>query len=869
MVDSPKLAPLGSAPLGSAPLGLLISLATGAGEIPPPAGWARERLTPEALHAAITTGLRWIPCHLKDGHRNTDDYEASNCIVLDIDGDIDLDEFQALPFVIRHCLSTFTTRSHGSTDKQKDKGSPSNSFFRAIFYLSKPLDSYDVHAEIALHLVETLDIEIQDECYKIAVMPFRGNEASIHWLNSQAEPLPWDWETIAKDVIAARLARRQELASRPRPDDEPSPEALAWIVRNLLRPSSDGERLGYWNRIYQACAGTKDDTVFYALSDWHSSGHHKSNPKPRQLERDFWNPRTGRNSGGHAILSEAAAQNGSNWRDRIPENLRWWKTPQPANLSILRRRNSGPPSETSVSDGGSISFSTDPPKPEVPVEVGEGAVEENVAPTVPIRFSSGESDGNPTSLLATRSNPAIPYPSTHEQSVQSEEQSFSADELFALLYEIRVKQTLHGENLDPVRRIAAEHAAVQGLMESSCLYSRDRSAIDAYILGMFQKAHGGCQRTASALRPLKLSELPDDDPSPILPGLILTGETYLMHGKPGSGKTSFSLALSRAVVGTPGHRSFLGFTTDASAWGQRRVLLVASDGHDAAGRMVKRYAGWMNMLNTEWANNYLDILASDRAANAPPWRMDLSSMDRLALLLDLAHAEGRPYNLVIFDSLKAICPPGIRVGDQVLLDYIEILTLICRNRDCAQLFLHHTSKDTDNPQGIASLEEITSGNLILKTNEQGQRIFRIYKNRAAGFSDSGPRDIAYSIRDGLVTAEEQPSPEIAELDAEQTMLRFFQSMRDSWIRAMRLAGGNPILNYPGISRTRLPEQLREHDYSHAAWTNDHAIRKTADSLLAKRLLERRGNGATSALHLPDPGPQAADQDGDLFTDLGD
>jgi hypothetical protein len=86
---------------------------------------------------------------------------------------------------------------------------------------------------------------------------------------------------------------------------------------------------------------------------------------------------------------------------------------------------------------------------------------------------------------------------------------------------------------------------------------------------------------------------------------------------------------------------------------------------------------------------------------------------------------------------------------------------------------------------------------------------------------------------------------------------------------MRLAGGNPILNYPGISRTKLPEQLREQDFSHPAWTNDHAIRKTADNLLAKRLLERRGNGAASALHLPDPGPQTTDQDGDLFTDLGD
>jgi hypothetical protein len=832
-------------------LKLLISLATGAGEIPPPAGWAKEHLTPEGLFSAITTGLRWIPCHLKDGHRSTDDYEASNCIVLDIDGDIDLEEFQALPFVKRHCVSTYTTRSHGSLEKQKEKGSPTCSFFRAIFYLSKPLDSYDVHAEIALHLVETLDIEIKDECYKIAVMPFRGNEAAIHWHNAEAEPLPWDWETSAQDLIAARLARRQELASRPRPDDEPSPEALAWIVRNLLRPSSDGERLGYWNRVYQACAGTKEDAVFYALSDWHSAGHHKSNPKPRQLERDFWNPRTGRNSGGHAILSEAAAQNGSNWRDRIPENLRWWKTPQPANLSILKRRNTQPPSETPVSDGGSISISESPSNPEAD-EVIRGTVE-NDAATV--------------SLLSARSTTS--YPSTPEQSVQSEETQFTADELFNLLYEIRVKQTLHGEKLDPVRRIAAEHAAVQGLMESSCLYARDRSAIDAYILGMFQKAHGGSQRISSALRPLKLSQLPDDDPSPVLPGLILTGETYLMHGKAGSGKTSFSLALARAVVGTPGHRNFLGFTADAEAWGHRHVLLIASDGHDAAGRMVKRYAGWMNMLNTEWANNYLDVIASDRVANAPPWRMDLSSMDYLALLLDTAYAAGKPYSLVIFDSLKAICPPGIRVGDQALLDYVETLTLICRSRNCAQLFLHHTSKDTDNPQGIASLEEITSGNLSLKTDEQGQRIFRVYKNRAAGFRNSGPHDIHYTIRDGLLTAEDQPSPEVLQLDAEQTMLRFFQHMRDNWIRELRLSGGNQLLNYPGISRTRLPEQVREHDYGHSTWTNDHAIRKTADALLAKRLLERRGSGAATALHLPDPGPQHTDTEGDLFTDLED
>jgi KaiC/GvpD/RAD55 family RecA-like ATPase len=325
----------------------------------------------------------------------------------------------------------------------------------------------------------------------------------------------------------------------------------------------------------------------------------------------------------------------------------------------------------------------------------------------------------------------------------------------------------------------------------------------------------------------------------LIPDLIDAPGCYMLYGKAGIGKTTMTLALARTITGDPGHRQFLDFEVPASAWGNRRVLLIASDGDDEAAADLKRYSKWHRMDKTQWQRQYLRVIAAERAANIRPWQMKLPDLHRLLEILKEAQEAGTPYCMVIFDSLKSICPDGVRVGDQVMREYLHLLRNLCFSFEASALFIHHQSKDGDHSQGIAALEEITSGNFQLRVSDTGQRMFVIKKSRAAMHKRT---EIPFLIEGGAITVEESD-----QVDFSRGLLNALQKHEEEWIHAMRLDGRTTV-GYPGVSLSRLPKLIEKHcdfytDQSGRAWQD------LARRLLTEGALIRVGTGSSSGIRI--------------------
>lgn len=833
------------------PARLRVALHHGRGETPPGGGWTNEQLTIDELQARITRGDHWISAHLRAGYRDTEHYDSSNTITLDLDGTIELAEFQAIPLVQRHCIATTTTRSHG--DPTKQEGKPSSDRFRALFRLDLPLtadsDGYEMHARIARILAGHLGLLqprqgqeperlLVDGASFIAVMPWRGNANAQLWLGG-GEPLPWDWlDMAAEELVEERKARLkpQVPAGSEIPD-----AAIAWALRNVLRKSEDGERATYYAKVLNAAGATQSPEVWQAFVDWRSGGHHDSRKHPlKQAERDFWKPK--RISRGSLIAM--ADEQDPTWRERIPESLQWWKG-QSTGSSILMAR----PEVIAIQEPGALS---------------SFAEEESTAAEVTQLLAGARPSDANREHQRRRNNQSQQEPATTELEIH---------ELLRQLYWLQVESRYQGEVLS--EEAAAEKALhVQGLlMEKSPVILRNPKRIEEELLRIFEQEHGIQSPSRLNMRPRSVWEYPDVEQPPVLEGLMMQGETYMMHGKAGAGKSTLLLALARSVIGVPGHSSFLGYSSPPGTYGNSRVMILATDSGEASIPTIKRYLKWLQITDaTHWSREYLKVIGPSHELGATEWRFRLYDLHRLAEWLDEAAAAGKPYRLLIVDSLKAVMPAGFRVGDQAVTEYMRIVRAICHSRSCACLFIHHTSKGDETPQGIAALEEMTSGNFYLRRDEKtNQHFFKITKTRA---EMRGNNEIPYRISGGALIAEEPDGTASDEErgrgndDGRDVLLRFLDRHERDWCADARLRGESHLL-YTGPAQKSLPQLLRDSGIDHPAWSSARSIIRLIDSLIEEGVLRRKGHGRNTGLvirrEVADPDP-ALDFHSDPFLD---
>jgi len=733
--------------------------------------WTASALPLDALLDHISSGKAFVNCEL-DGPRRSESCRRSNLIVLDVDGDLSLDEFWAIPLAQRHCAFTYTSCSHLSDAKQQERGSRTNHSFRAIFpaetiAVDQP-GGMELYAERYHLLVEQLGIKLADSSPAKPAQLWFGNDATTVQFG-QAVPLGWEFTSDAQGRLADRIRGRQLLAQAAAPsldDDGLDEQRAVYLLDHLLRPSADGEFPTYWVQVFNACAASGSEQVRQAFMAWHSRGHHSKTQ--RGIEKRY--DKAGGRSGLAKLFALAKDQHGASWYQLLPEEL--------------RRKGATAPLP--------------------PITLMSSRSREDIAP--PQDFSNATIPNAVSSATLQRisynlNSKALSSPEADAETHQAVEYH---NDLLWRIYRLEV-ELIHEKDGSEKAVSEAEGTALQveyrnELSQLLPVYGRESWRIDQALLEIFKQEHALGGRTKRDIRPLKLQDHVVPQEGWLLPDLMMPKRSYMLYGLTGTGKSTMALMLARAITGTPDHATFLDCeAVPPEVFGSRRVLYIASDGGDGAITDLQEYAKRHKMDQAQWCQNFLEVIGESPCNNATVWRMNLFEMHRLAEILDGANEGGQPFALVIFDSLKAICPRNIRVGDQLICDFIEILTKLCSNRGAATLFIHHQSKDAATFQGASGIGEMISGIFSIKKKEE-QHHFCIEKTRV---SLKGNRELPYTIKDGTLTLLQPGSNQEAGSDEAKVLTLLQEHYERHRRRVAHLDATDLLRQYVGIDRDDL------------------------------------------------------------------
>jgi KaiC/GvpD/RAD55 family RecA-like ATPase len=771
--------------------------------------WQSAELPIDALIEHVLAGKAWTACQLIGGKRNADNASASNLIVLDIDGDIQLEAFWANNFAGRHCLLTYTSCSHNPDGEHR---------FRALFPCQQHADPA-LHRAIYQQLIDALGFQPKDASGEKPERLWYGNtNAQVRF--GAGEPLSWDLVERARDELNAEQARR--LAPRPQAteqDQQLDNERAAYCLQHLLRPSGDGEFNDYWAPLLNAAAATGSEQVRQAFFDWHHRGHHGKSQRGVEKRFDKAGTKITAGQGAGQILAAAKQQLGSDWWRQLPEHL-WFggggggSAAKPPTV-LMRAR-----SATDIAPAG-------------------GAI--SIPDTVPsaVALHQLAAKAQPTQLMSAR--PALEQAANHSLDTPATSAA-RMRELIILIYWLKI-ENLH--RLPEGDQLLTETEAEDQIDEYTSellnypVFNRNSEKINLKLLSVFREQHGLSRRSRRNLKPEPLFADEEQDPEPLIGNLMALGCSYVLYARQGVGKTLLALLLCRAALGTPGHNRFLDFEpVPPQVWGSSRVLYVASDGNLQAKSDLRRYARAMNQQDSQWLTSYVDVLAASDKNNATRWRIDLFELHLLATSLDAAAAAGTPYRFVVIDSLKAVAPDGVRVGAQEIVDYVDLVDGICSPRKVTVLYIHHQAKEGDHAQGAAGLLEMVHGVFRLK-QEEGQRMFCVDKTR---LDPRGNREIPYRIGP---QGDLSVSAHVADAEDDQgreLILKAFQRHYEKHVmRVAHLHKTDPSRSYSGISKSDYLLILRSEGATHSSWRNSRALDDIIRTMVKEKSLRRLKN----------------------------
>ena len=267
-------------------------------------GWLNINESLEWLQGWVQSGYGWTATHFVDRYRRADNARGSNLIVVDIDGDTTLGRFWQTDTARNWCAATYTSASHTEEEHR----------FRALFPLDKQLDTTAQHRGaywlVVNRLLQELGIDnLKDNCGQKPERLWYGNTEAIfdiHIGNSVPEFLleNIDYEEttdfVCSDVEEIDIKRCQ------------------YLLRNVLRPSDDGEYESYYVPVMAACAGVGKD-IFDDWVDWVLRGHHGA--KEENIRPFKW--RGLGNYSGHTTLYSLAKKQDPNWTRQLPPELRF------------------------------------------------------------------------------------------------------------------------------------------------------------------------------------------------------------------------------------------------------------------------------------------------------------------------------------------------------------------------------------------------------------------------------------------------------------------------------------------------------------------------------------------------------------------
>lgn len=111
----------------------------------------------------------------------------------------------------------------------------------------------------------------------------------------------------------------------------------------------------------------------------------------------------------------------------------------------------------------------------------------------------------------------------------------------------------------------------------------------------------------------------------------------------------------------------------------------------------------------------------------------LKDLTKLYSKLEGGKAAGVPVVAVFIDSMKAVCPDHLLVGQQGFKDYIKLVREICGEFDAALIWIHHSSADGTRAQGISRITEGSDANFHMKRDDKTKQItLEVEKIRGGG-----------------------------------------------------------------------------------------------------------------------------------------
>ena len=793
------------------------------GKVEASSSWRSASISALELIDHISGGKAWVGCHL-DGSRSEANAGASNLIVLDIDGDLSLEAFWAKPLVQRCCLFTATSCSHNAAEHR----------FRAVFRCDEH-DNTRLHKAIYHHWLAALNLQLKDNSGEKPERLWYGNDAAdIQFV--AGEPISWDIIEAAKEALAAEESKR--LAPRPEPsasDAAKDNERAAYCLLHLLKPGEKGDYGTYWKQVFNAAVATQSDLVWNAFVQWHIGGYHIKQKNEKRIEHDRHRAGTRMPPGPAAgvITSYAKDQLGEGWWRQLPEHL-WFGSGGAAPFTppqVLMRARSKSDIEPMSPSGGSIPLSS---------SAATGATVPDVVPTA-------------AALEQLASRASIMRTSAKAAAAEAEQVNESAhiEQLLCRIYYLETERTdltEQGEEMLSARMARYRIDQLESELLGYQVFRSNPQRIRTRLLQIFCDHNAIIERDSSEL----VAEPPllDEDISNdwLVDRLMLQGASYLLYSPAGVGKTTFALLIARAVMGTPGHDNLLNHkVVPPVPFSQSRVLYIASDGNLFARGDINNYLKAMQQEGQEWTR-YLRIMAAKRNDKAAPLRMNLQGFHLIVKHLDAYEAAGTPVTTLIVDSLKAFMPENMLVGDQGVTALLRIMEDICEKRGITLIYLHHQSKESEQPQGVAGLTEMVHGYFRLKQNEEGQRFFCVMKTRDG---KGGKREIPYGLdaRKALVTVHLDDDDARDPLEA--ALLDLFSN---HYAKHLKSADGDSSRLYRGIQRSDLLLLLRERGLIDPAWRTPKVFDKPIARLCSEGRLKKIEYGRYAIGHAQQHNP---------------
>ena len=806
--------------------------------------WTPAELPLDALIDHISSGKAFVNA-LLDGGRSNDNCTASSLIILDVDGDLTLDELWAIPFAQRHCAFTYTSCSHLSDTKQQERGSRTNHSFRALFPAERvdlsTAEGQALYAERYHLLLERLGITLKDSSPAKPSQPWYGNTAA-EFQFGQGIPLDWEFSADAADRLVAKATARQQLRqqSAPRLDDDGLDEQRAvYLLDHLLRSSADGDFSGgYWVKVLNACAASGSDAVREAFMAWHGRGHHSKTQKGIARRYD----KAGHRSGLGALFALAKEQHGSEWYKLLPPELqRKGQAPaQPKVLFSKAHENHGAElsSRTAAAEA-SLSADDKALAKEAASHIYSHFTTEQVAPINPGKDGADDDGEILRNLIG---------------------------ELFLL--RAYGQRTVNGiKQLVPSREVRELDRRLLGAILECKGFINSPSEVERDLIDYFRWELDLLRNDWGPVTGFNLTGNPDNRASWLIPNWFLADGSHIIYSKAGVGKTYLSIQVARAITGDPSLPEFLdsGPICGQQRWRQSTVLFIGSDMGAKAKQMTETYINDLGLTNMPFLE-YVEWWFESQELNTPLWTMSISHLIQLYNHLEKQQGAGLPVKAVIVDSMKAVCPDHLLVGQQAFKDYFVLMGDICRKFHASLIWIHHASASNGGAQGIQRITEAPDVVMKMEKNDQKQIFLDVEKIRAG----RGRKIMIDPFRPGapalLMGAadlmqqgqeEEQPMRTNAEHRQEAVRLALRQHLDSYCQEHFEETGARLALLYKGMTASELASQI--------GGVSRQTLLADLEKLIQRGEAERRGHSTktTYRLRLEDNGEVA--QPFDLFT----